>query len=64
MKVICPEHQGVIYTTGSPVLNNANFIINNLVVECPVCDVEVLIDGVYAYDSNGIPTAKSIPDQP
>lgn len=40
MRVICPEHQGIIYVPGDFSIGN----IKNMVVECPVCNEQVLID--------------------
>lgn len=55
MKVICPEHEGTIEVIGAPIVNTKNLTISDLVIECPVCDEEVIINGVYDYDEAGLP---------
>jgi hypothetical protein len=55
MKIICPEHQGVIVVPGNPHINQKNVPINDMVVECPVCDEEVLVNGIFDYDEHGVP---------
>lgn len=59
MKLICPEHGGTIEVVGTHISNKKDFVIENLVAECPVCDDEVIINGVFDYDENGIPRQKS-----
>ena len=60
MKIICPEHGGVLRL---PIIyfNKRNVHLNNLVVECPVCDDEVLIDGFFDFDAKGM-GSKAKPD--
>jgi uncharacterized membrane protein len=58
MKVICPDHQGVVEVNGAPYTNVQNVVIEDLVVECPVCDEEVIINGNFNYDENGNPTTR------
>jgi len=55
MRIICPEHQGEIYVAEN-YLNTKNISLSNLVIECPVCDEEVLIDGVFDVDCEGVAT--------
>ena len=52
MKIPCPEHHGLIYVD-QPVFNEKNRRINT-VVECLVCDDEVIINGVYNFDAEGL----------
>lgn len=59
MKLICPEHGGTIEVVGAHISNEKDFLIENLVAECPVCGDEVIINGVFDYDENGIPCQKS-----
>lgn len=59
MKVICPEHGGTIDVAGTHISNRKDLLIENLVMECPVCDDEVLINGIFDYDENGNPKQKS-----
>ena len=59
MKLICPEHGGTIEVVGAHISNQKNYLIENLVAECPVCDDEVIINGVFDYDEHGIPRQKS-----
>lgn len=56
MKVICPDHQGIVEVNGAPFTNVQNVVIEDLVVECPVCDEEVIINGNFNYDENGNPS--------
>ncbi len=56
MKVFCPEHQGIVEVSGDVYANERNILIENLVVECPICNEEVMINGVFDYDENGIPS--------
>ena len=60
MKIICPDHKGVIEVTGKPYVNIKNVLIEDLVIECPVCDDEVIINGRFDYDENGYPSNKSL----
>lgn len=55
MKVICPEHGGVIVVKGNPISNTKNVRFNNLVIECPICEEEVIINGMFDYDIEGKP---------
>ncbi|WP_207426061.1 hypothetical protein [Pedobacter sp. SYSU D00535] len=55
MNVICPEHGGVIHISGKALTNRPNVSIINLVVECPVCEDEVLVSGVFNFDKEGNP---------
>lgn len=50
MKVICPEHQGVIYVPGDFLPGN-----KNMVIECPVCNEQVLINDTHTFDSEKPP---------
>ena len=59
MKIICPEHDGIIRLNMN-LFNEPNVVIKNLVVECPVCDDEVLIDGVFDFDAEGLGTPGSL----
>lgn len=52
MKIICPEHNGLIYVDAS-VYNEKNIVITK-VVDCPVCDDLVLIKGVFDIDQEGL----------
>ncbi|MGV3507890.1 MAG: hypothetical protein ACO1N7_01275 [Sphingobacteriaceae bacterium] len=52
MKIICPEHNGLIYVDAS-VYNEKNIVISK-VVDCPVCDDLVLIKGVFDIDQEGL----------
>ena len=52
MKVICPEHHGIVRLPDT-YINKSNIVINNLVVDCPVCEDEVLIQGVFDFDETG-----------
>jgi hypothetical protein len=52
MKINCPEHSGLIYVNVS-IFNEKNKLIKK-VVECPVCDDEVLISGLFDIDSEGL----------
>lgn len=56
MKIICPDHQGVVEVPGAPYINIKNVLIQDLVIECPVCDDEVIITGRFDYDENGQPS--------
>ncbi|MGV3685565.1 MAG: hypothetical protein ACO1NS_08065 [Daejeonella sp.] len=56
MKIMCPEHQGIVEVTGTPYTNVKNVLFEDLVVECPVCDDEVIINGKFDYDENGNPS--------
>jgi len=58
MKLICPEHGGTIEVVGAHISNTKNLKIENLVTECPVCDEEVIINGVFDYDEDGVPKQK------
>lgn len=55
MKLICPEHGGTIEIVGAHISNIKDLKIENFVTECPVCDEEVIINGVFDYDEDGIP---------
>ncbi|WP_423148366.1 hypothetical protein [Rubrolithibacter danxiaensis] len=55
MKIICPEHEGFIRLNEN-YFNTMNIAISNVVIECPVCDEEVLIDGVFNFDPEGFGT--------
>jgi hypothetical protein len=55
MRVICPEHNGTVEVGGTHISNVKSFAINDMVVECPVCDEEVMINGVFDYDEQGVP---------
>ena len=59
MKLICPEHGGTIEVVGAHISNETDYVIENLVAVCPVCDDEVLINGVFDYDEEGTPFQKS-----
>lgn len=50
MKIICPEHNGLIYVDTVDA-DSENLTIKNLVIECPVCEDEVLIDGEFSFDA-------------
>ncbi len=52
MKITCPEHNGLIYVDVS-IFNEKNILIRK-VVECPVCDDEVVINGIFDFDSEGL----------
>lgn len=56
MKIICPGHGGFIRLDEN--LFDATVEIKNLVVECPVCDDEVLIEGVFDFDAKGVGTPR------
>ncbi len=53
---MCPDHQGIVEVTGTPYMNVKNVLIEDLVVECPVCDEEVIINGRFDYDEDGNPS--------
>ena len=55
MKVLCPDHQGVVVVPGAPYVDIKGVLIEDLVIECPVCDDEVIINGKFDYDKNGNP---------
>ena len=55
MKITCPEHMGLIYVDAS-FFSEKNIVIKKI-VECPVCDDEVLIDGLFDFDSEGLAIA-------
>jgi hypothetical protein len=55
MNIICPQHGGVVNVSGSSLSNTHNVSIINLIVECPVCEEEVLINGVFNFDRDGRP---------
>lgn len=59
MKLICPEHGGTIEIVGEYIANQKDLVIENMVVECPVCEEEVMINGVFDYDEHGIPLQKN-----
>lgn len=52
MKIICPDHNGLISIDMS-VFNEKNIHVMK-VVECPVCDDEVIINGHFDFDSEGL----------
>lgn len=52
MKIVCPEHNGVIRLPENYI--DAHSVALNTVVECPICDDEVLIHGVFDFDKEGI----------
>ena len=52
MKITCPEHSGLIYADLN-FFNRKNVALRE-VLDCPVCDEEVLIDGVFDIDSEGL----------
>ncbi|GEM_PF-1037668 len=52
MKIICPEHNGILRLPVN--YFNESDVVLNIVVECPVCDDEVLIDGVFDFDAKGM----------
>lgn len=59
MKIICPDHKGVVQVKGTPYVNIENVLLKDLVIECPVCDDEVIINGRFDFDENGQPSNKS-----
>jgi hypothetical protein len=44
MEIICPGHGGSLYVAGNDFIREDG-TIKTLVIECPVCDEEVLING-------------------
>ncbi|SKB83369.1 hypothetical protein [Daejeonella lutea] len=56
MKIICPDHKGVVEVTGAPYISVKNVLIEDLVIECPVCEDEVMITGRFDYDESGQPS--------
>lgn len=52
MKIICPEHRGLIHV-GISIFGEKNIRIKKI-VECPVCDEEVLINGRFNFDAEGL----------
>lgn len=60
MTITCPEHQDVIYVPGN-YSNAKNIALKNLVVECPICEDEVLINGVFDFDADGRATPVKAP---
>jgi hypothetical protein len=52
MKVNCPEHMGLIYIDLQ--FRNERDVLIRKVVECPVCDDEVIIEGRFDIDSEGL----------
>ncbi|MVN23196.1 hypothetical protein [Mucilaginibacter arboris] len=55
MRIICPEHGGIIRVAGKHLANIEKLRITNMVVECPVCEDEVIINGVFNFDHEGKP---------
>ena len=47
MEITCPEHGGIIYVPGNDSISAA---VKTLIIACPVCDEEVLINDVYHSD--------------
>ncbi|HEY0670477.1 MAG TPA: hypothetical protein VGD22_20000 [Sphingobacteriaceae bacterium] len=45
MEITCPEHGGVIYVPGNAA-DTTEGPVKSLVITCPVCDEEVLINDV------------------
>lgn len=52
MKIICPDHKGLIYVDEN-IVDQKSIAIKQ-VVDCPVCDEEVLIEGVFDFDEEGL----------
>ncbi len=59
MKLICPEHGGTIEVVGAHISNEKDLLIENLVAECPICEEEVIINGIFDYDEHGSPRQKN-----
>lgn len=59
MKIICPEHGGTVEVVGEYIANKKDLVIENMVIECPVCEEEVMINGVFDYDEHGMPLQKN-----
>ncbi|MXV50569.1 hypothetical protein GS399_06250 [Pedobacter sp. HMF7647] len=44
MKIVCPEHDGIIEIPDDVFVNAVNSPLKQLVFTCPVCEDEILFD--------------------
>lgn len=56
MKITCPEHRGIIYVFGNE-STLKDGVVKNMVIECPVCDEEVLVNGESDPEADELPGA-------
>jgi len=46
MKILCPEHQGLIEVPSKDLIDAFNSPVKILVVNCPICEENVLIQNI------------------
>lgn len=51
MKILCPQHNGLIEVPTKTVADASIGLLKILVINCPVCEEEVLIQNTYLTEA-------------